>query len=122
MIDLAGLTPFLLSLGGPGAVIVYLLWDRKVSQDAWAVERKALQDQLHECRTAHMLDIRENLSRTTAGLAMASEFIKANNAIQDRAAETTGRLATGIAGLDSTLESTNDALGRVENLLLGRHR
>lgn len=104
--DLSGLSQFLLSLGPPGAIILYLLW-----------ERRDLQDRLNKCQEGRMEDIRTISAEMKAAFATSTEVLRANSMIQDKAAASALQIAEALRLLQSRLERQEDQMDRIEKAL-----
>lgn len=104
--DLAGLSQFLLASGPWGAVVLYLLW-----------ERRDLQDRLHKCQEGRMDDIRTISAEMKAAFATSTEVLRANNLIQDKAAASALQIAEAMRLHVSRLEHVEEFIERLEKAL-----
>lgn len=101
MIEIAGLSSLLLSMGLPGAVILYLMYDIK-----------QLKEKLHSCQEAHMADIKKFSGELTTALVTSTELMRANNVIQDKAADSAGRLGVAVDKIREAIEHYDETLER----------
>lgn len=104
--DLAGLSQFLLASGPWGAVVLYLLW-----------ERRDLQDRLHKCQEGRMEDIRTISAEMKAAFATSTEVLRANNLIQDKAAASALQIAEALRLVQNRMEKQEDQMDRIEKAL-----
>lgn len=104
--DISGLSQFLLSLGPPGAIILYLLW-----------ERRDLQTQLRLCQEARLQEIKTISAEMKAAFATSTEVLRANNVIQDKAAGSALQIAEALRLVQSRLEKQEDQMDRIEKAL-----
>jgi len=105
-LDLAGLSQFLLASGPWGAVVLYLLW-----------ERRDLQDRLHKCQEGRMEDIRTISAEMKAAFATSTEVLRANNLIQDKAAASALQIAEALRLVQNRMEKQEDQMDRIEKAL-----
>ncbi len=98
--DFPGLAQYLASLGVPGFIIGYLLW-----------ERRGLMAQLQACQVAHMADIKKYSADISTALATSTELMRANNVIQDKAASSANLISVAVDKFSLRLEHLEDGLG-----------
>lgn len=101
--DISGLSQFLLSLGPPGGIILYLLW-----------ERRDLQDRLHKCQEARMADLSSISAEMKAAFATSTEVLRANTAIQERAADSAAKLAEAVRSFQAAIEHMEEMIERMQ--------
>lgn len=104
--DISGLSQFLLSLGPPGAIILYLLWDRR-----------DLQSQLVTCQEARLKEMKDISAEMKAAFATSTEVLRANNLIQDKAAASALQIAEALRLVQSRMERQEDQMERIEKAL-----
>ena len=104
--DFPGLSQFLVSLGPPGVIIGYLLW-----------ERRDLQTQLRLCQEARLQEIKTISAEMKAAFATSTEVLRANNVIQDKAAGSALQIAEALRLVQSRLEKQEDQMDRIEKAL-----
>lgn len=100
--DISGLSQFLLSLGPPGAIILYLIW-----------ERRDLQDRLHKCQEARMADLSSISAEMKVAFATSTEVLRVNTAVQERAAESAAKLGEAVRSFQVAIEHMEELVERL---------
>jgi hypothetical protein len=101
--DVSGLSQFLLSLGPPGAIILYLLW-----------RQRDLETRLEASQNAMVAMLEKATKEVTAALVASTEAMRANNAIQDAAGKSAAALASAVSHLGQKLEHLDDTIERID--------
>lgn len=104
--DISGLSQFLLSSGPWGAVVLYLLW-----------ERRDLQDQVRKCQDGRIEDIKSIAAEMKAAFATSTEVLRANNMIQEKATGSALQIAEATRLHVSRLERLEESIERIEKAL-----
>lgn len=101
MPEAAGFSNFLLGLGPPGAVILYLLW-----------RMNELEKALKAANERHLSFVESMTEKVTIALVASSDAMRANTMVQDKAAESARNLAEAVRGIDQRLERLDETLER----------
>ncbi|MFC5423060.1 hypothetical protein ACFPOB_26270 [Bosea eneae] len=101
MPDAAGFTNFLLGLGPPGAIILYLLW-----------RMGELEKALKAANERHLGFVESMTEKVATALVASTDAMRANTAVQDKAADSARSLAEAVRGIDQRLEHLDETLDR----------
>ena len=99
--DVSGLSQFLLSLGPPGAIILYLLW-----------RQRDLEGRLEASQNAMIAMLEKTTRDTTAALVASTEAMRANNLVQDKAAASASALAEAVRAINVSIEHIDETIER----------
>lgn len=103
MFDITAIGAWLLSQGGWGVAVAYLLWDRY-----------SLSKRIESSQDAHRQDLQMTVAKVTEAVVTSSEVIRANTLSQDRTSLVMSGLNDGVKAVQASILGMEKDLDRME--------